>query len=171
MPIALTLLLLAGWMFLPSPLFWTVTVSAIIIFPIFITSFWNTLSKPENVGLQYHIRNSLHDLGDVTTKTLFTLICLPFEAFLNGKALLLTLWRMAITRKRMLEWNPSSHHSNLNPATLLSSYAAMWIEPVLSMRTFCFFGNLLCPRVVDRRSGSPVVARCTFLLPGLQANL
>src|SRR6185437_387712 len=81
-PIALTMLLLVGWIFLSSSLFWTVTVSVIIIFPIFVTTLWNTLSKPENVGLKYHISNSFRDLADITAKTLFTLICLPFEAFL-----------------------------------------------------------------------------------------
>src|SRR6185437_16092534 len=137
-PIALTMLLLVGWIFLSSSLFWTVTVSVIIIFPIFVTTLWNTLSKPENVGLKYHISNSFRDLADITAKTLFTLICLPFEAFLNGKAILLTLWRMAVTRKRLLEWNPSAHSSNVNPDSLLSPYSAMWIEPLLSILLFAF---------------------------------
>lgn len=137
-PIALTMLLIMAWILLPFPSFWTITVSVIIIFPIFITTLWNTLSKPDNVGLKYHLRNSLLDLADIASKTLFTLITLPYEAFLNIKAITLTLWRMAITRKKLLEWNPYSHVSNVNPASLLSSYSAMWVEPVMSVLLFIF---------------------------------
>ncbi|MEO6894177.1 MAG: cyclic beta 1-2 glucan synthetase, partial [Ginsengibacter sp.] len=137
-PIALTLLLLVGWIFLTSSLFWTLTVTVIIIFPIFVASFWSALNKPENVGIKYHITNSFRDLVDITAKTLFTLICLPFEAFLNVKAILLTLWRMVITRKKLLEWNPSSQSFNSNKTSLLSSYSSMWIEPVLAIVLFVF---------------------------------
>ena len=137
-PVALTALLLLGWILSPASLFWTITVSVIIIFPIFITSLWNTLMKPESVRFSYHLKNSLRDTADITAKTLFTLVCLPFEAFANGKAILLTLWRILITKRKLLEWNPSSHTSNTNPDSLLASYSAMWIEPVLSIVLFVF---------------------------------
>ena len=139
-PLALTALLLLGWIILSASLFWTITVSCIIIFPIFISSLWNALRKPESVGLYYHLKNSLRDTANITVKTLFTLVCLPFEAFANGKAIARTLWRMFISRRKLLEWNPSSHISNVNPDSLWASFSAMWIEPVLSVILFVFLG-------------------------------
>jgi len=79
-PIALTVLLLLGWLALPSALFWTMAVSGIIVFPIAIQSLWDTIRKPKDVVLEHHLRNSMHNAGDITVKTLFTLICLPFQA-------------------------------------------------------------------------------------------
>ncbi len=137
-PLALTALLLLGWLLLPYPLFWTIVVSGIIIFPIIITSFWDTIKKPKDVILKNHIKNSIVNLRDITTKTLFTLICLPYEAYANGKAILLTLWRMLITRKKLLEWNPSFHNRKVNISNLQSSYAAMWIEPFLTVTILAF---------------------------------
>jgi cyclic beta-1,2-glucan synthetase len=132
-PIALTALLLLAWIVLPSVLFWTIVVSGIIVFPIFITSLWDTIRKPKDVLFRYHVKNSLQNLRDITVKTLFTLICLPYEAFSNLRAIIITLWRMIISGKNLLEWNPSSHAKKEDQSGLLASYSAMWIEPVLTM--------------------------------------
>jgi len=132
-PLSLTVLLLLSWLVLPSAFFWTMAVSAIIVFPIFITSLWDTLHKPDEVEFGDHIKNSLVKLRDILRKTFFTLISLPYEAFANLGAILRTLWRMGISRKNLLEWNPSAHGKPLRQSGLLSSYATMWIEPVLTV--------------------------------------
>jgi cyclic beta-1,2-glucan synthetase len=137
-PIALTLLLLSGWIVLPAALFWTIAVSGIIVFPIFITTLWDTLRKPKDVVLKYHLKNSLQNLRDITVKTLFTLICLPYEAFANLSAIIRTLWRMNISKKNLLEWNPSSHVIHANQSGLQISYLLMWIEPVLTVVILTF---------------------------------
>ncbi len=132
-PIALTILLLVAWLVLPAALFWTIAVSVIIVFPIFITSVWDTFRKPKDVVLTHHVINSLQKLRDITVKTLFTLICLPYEAFSNLRAIMRTLWRMAISGKKLLEWNPSSHAIQADQSGLRISYLLMWIEPVLTI--------------------------------------
>ncbi len=137
-PIALTVLLLLAFIVLPSVLFWTIAVSAIIVFPIFVTSLWDTIRKPKDVILKYHIIRSLQNLRDITVKTLFTVASLPYEAFANLKAIILTLWRMCITRKKLLQWNPSVYYINADQSSLLVSYTTMWIEPVLAGVVFTF---------------------------------
>lgn len=132
-PIALTLLLLVAWLVLPSALFWTIAVSGIIVFPIFVSSVFDALRKPKDVVLKYHIKNSMRNFRDSTIKTLFTLICLPYEAFANLKAILITLWRMIVSRKNLLEWNPSAHAKKAARPSLVASYHTMWIEPVLAV--------------------------------------
>ncbi len=132
-PIALTVLLLLSWLVLPSALFWTIAVSAIIVFPIFVTSLWDTLRKPKEVVFKYHIKNSLQNLKDITVKTLFILICLPYEAFANSRAIMRTMWRMGISGKKLLEWNPSSHVVHASESSVRFSYLTMWIEPVLTV--------------------------------------
>jgi cyclic beta-1,2-glucan synthetase len=132
-PIALTALLLLGWVVLPSSFFWTAVVSAIIIFPILVASIWDTVMKPEDVTLKYHIKNSLSSMADISIKTLFTLVCLPYEAFLNAIAIGRTLWRMLVTKKKLLEWNPSSIAGQNNSTGLTASYFSMWIEPFISL--------------------------------------
>ncbi|MEP7232348.1 MAG: glucoamylase family protein [Ginsengibacter sp.] len=135
-PLSLTSLLLLDWLFLPSSLYWTLTVSAIIVFPIFITSLWNTIRKPNDVILKHHIKNSVRNLQDIIVNTLFTLICLPYEAFFSLIAIVNTLWRMLVSRKKLLEWNPSNSTENAQRSNLSASYYSMWIEPVLTLCVF-----------------------------------
>jgi cellobiose phosphorylase len=131
-PIALTVLLLLGWLSLPSSLFWTMAVSAIIVFPIFIQSLWDTIRKPKDVVLAHHLKNSAHNAGDIVVKTLFTLICLPFQAFSNTAAIARTAWRLLITHKHLLEWNPSGHNELKTRNSLSASYSFMWTETILA---------------------------------------
>lgn len=135
-PVALTALLLLGWLALPSSLFWTMTVSAIIVFPIIIQSLWDTLRKPKDVILEHHLRNSVHNAGDIAVKTLFTLICLPFQAFSNALAIGCTTWRMLITHKHLLQWNPSPHPKINTRNSLSASYSFMWAQTFLASTLF-----------------------------------
>jgi len=141
-PLALTSLLLLGWLVLPSFLFWTIAVSGIIIIPIIITSIWDAIRKPKDVILLHHIKNSIHSLKDISTSTLFTLICLPYEALCNLMAIVRTLWRMLITRKKLLQWNPSANDGNEkagSETSVSSFYASMWIQPFLASAIFIHF--------------------------------
>ena len=135
-PISLTALVVLGWLVFHYSLIWTIIVSGIIIFPVILTSLWDTLRKPKDVVLKYHIKNILDNIRSITVNTFFTLICLPYEAWANSKAILLTLWRMLFSGKNLLEWNPSSHQSNAK--SLRASYAVMWIEPFLTVTIAAF---------------------------------
>ncbi len=137
-PIALTVLILLGWIALPSSLFWTIAVSGIIVFPILVTSIWDSIRKPKDVILLHHIRNSIRSMAGVFIGTLFSLICLPFEAFLNVAAIITTIWRVIFSRKRLLEWNPSANKEAINQTHLLAAYVSMWAEPALAIVLFVF---------------------------------
>jgi cyclic beta-1,2-glucan synthetase len=132
-PVALTILILLGWIILPSSLFWTVVISGIIVAPVFITSIWDIIRKPKEVILIHHIKNSARNIAGIFVKTLFMLICLPYEAFFNLRAIAGTLWRMIITRKKLLEWNPSANEEAVPATSLISYYIFMWIEPFLTV--------------------------------------
>jgi cellobiose phosphorylase len=137
-PAALTLLLLSGWLILPYPLFWTIAVSGIIVFPVFITSLWDIIRKPRDVILKYHFKNSIRNLADTIVKTLFGLICLPYEAFAIMGVTIRTLWRMLISKRKLLEWTPSSGEGYNKPLSLGASYGSMWIEPAFALAVSVF---------------------------------
>src|ERR1035437_7895320 len=79
----------------------------------------------------------------------FTLITLPYEVFYSLDAIIRTIWRMLISHKRLLEWNPSNVIGNNNRITLLSSYRRMWISPIISIITIIYFeySRLVLPAV------------------------
>ncbi len=137
-PIALTLLILLGWLVLPSPFYWTMIVSAIIVVPDIITSMWDLIRKPKDVIVSHHLRNSINNTIDISIKTLFKLITIPYEAYVNFVAISRTLWRMLITKKHLLEWNPSANERNEKKDSLISTYLVMWINVVLPIGLFIY---------------------------------
>ena len=131
-PIALTALIILGWAILCAPLFWTIAVSCIIIFPVSVTLIWDTFRKPEDVILSHHIQIRLQATGNTIIQTLFSVICLPYEAYVNVLAITRTTWRMLISHKRLLEWEPSTIIERKDQNSLGTSYKKMWVAPFLA---------------------------------------
>lgn len=137
-PAALTALLLIGCIALHSFFMWTVAVSGIIFMPIIITSLWDLIRKPKEVILLHHLRNTARSLAEIFRKTFFMVICLPYEAYSNLKAITQSLWRMLITGKKLLEWNPSANEKTTNHPSLVASYTAMWVQPLCASSVFLY---------------------------------
>jgi cyclic beta-1,2-glucan synthetase len=132
-PLALTLLLLLGWIFLPSPWLWTLSVIGIILIPSLITSLMALFQKPGDVLLGQHFAAATRSIGSSLAQTVFTLLCLPYEAFFSMDAILRTTWRMLATDKRLLEWNPSGDSDRNSRTDLAGSFLTMWVAPVIAL--------------------------------------
>ncbi|KAF0146055.1 MAG: putative glycosyltransferase 36 [Nitrospirae bacterium] len=135
---ALTLLLLLGWTILPSAWLWTLSVIGIILIPSLIASVMDVFQKPGDVLLMQHLAASVRSVRRRFAQAAFLLVCLPYEAFYSLDAVVRTTWRMLITHRRLLEWNPSGDPestSHNNKEGLVSSYRAMWIAPVIAIAT------------------------------------
>lgn len=137
-PIALTTILVLGWTVLSSAWFWTLSVIAIIILPSIVTTVWNMLHRPEDIAIRQHINTSIRAAYRNFIQALFTIICLPFEAYYHLDAIILTNWRMIITRKKLLEWNPSGNLERTNPKGLINSFRTMWIGPFMGLAIFIY---------------------------------
>ncbi|MDY0981740.1 MULTISPECIES: GH36-type glycosyl hydrolase domain-containing protein [Stenotrophomonas] len=107
-PPAALVLLVAGWLYAENPAAWTAWVLALWFAPPLIGMLRDALSVPDDTPLEAHYikvgRGTLQSLLRAATQ----IACLPFEALLAGGAVLRTLWRMGITRRHLLQWNPSS---------------------------------------------------------------
>ncbi len=132
MPAALTLLLLLGWTGLSSAWFWTLSALGIILIPSLITSALNVLQKPGDVLLGQHLAAVVGSAGRQLSHAAFTLACLPYDAFFSLDAIVRTVWRMLVTRQRLLEWNPSGDVDCNSRTDLVASYRSMWIAPVIA---------------------------------------
>jgi cyclic beta-1,2-glucan synthetase len=139
-PIAFTLLLIAGWTLLPSSWFWTLMVSAFVFIPSFISSIWNALWKPKEIAIRQHITNATSLTSKNILQAAFTVTCLPYEAYVSLDAIARTVWRITFTGKKLLEWNPSGfvlkQHENL-----LVTYRTMWVAPTLSLAVAIYLYN------------------------------
>ncbi|HEY3404670.1 MAG TPA: glucoamylase family protein [Ohtaekwangia sp.] len=129
-PIAMTGLLLINWLVLPSSWFWTLFVLSVVLLPYLFVSVWNIVRKPAEVSIQQHMNNSVHSTYKNFLQNVFTLICLPYEAYINVDAILRTGWRLIIGKK-LLEWNPSGFIKQ-KKESLSNTYIAMGFSPLLA---------------------------------------
>jgi len=134
-PLALTLLLLLGWTALSPAWFWTLAVIGIILIPPLIASILDMFRKPDDVLLGPHLAAALRAAGRHFAQAAFALVCLPYEAFFSLDAIARTAWRMLVTRKRLLEWNPSGEQDRNGRTDLIASCRSMAIVPVIASAT------------------------------------
>ncbi len=136
-PFALTLLLFLGWTVLSEPWFWTLAVIGIILIPPLIISIIDFFDKPSDVLLSQHLTAALRSTGAHLTQAVFTIITLPYEMFFSQDAIIRTLWRMMISHKKLLEWNPSNDGNK--HITLPGSFRKMWIAPAIVISAIIYF--------------------------------
>jgi len=127
---ALTLLFIWSWIMLPSPCFWTLAVMGIILIPSLMASVLNAIKKPSDVTLGLHLTGAVRSARRHFIQVVFTLVCLPYEAFSNLDAIVRVAWRTLITHKGLLQWNPSDSSDRNGRTDLTGSYRAMWIVPL-----------------------------------------
>jgi len=124
--------LLLGWTVLPSAWFWTLAVIGIILIPSLIASVLNVLQKPVDVTLGQHLGAAVRSARRHFVQAAFTLVCLPYEAFFSLDAVVRTAWRMLITHKQLLQWNPSGDSDRNSRTDLVGSCRTMWIGPLVA---------------------------------------
>ena len=149
-PVALTLLLLLTWSLLPQPGFWTLAVVGVILIPGILGGLQDLLRKPKEVLWRQHLRSVLSSAYTHGAQGAFTLACLPYEAYFSLDAILRTLWRMLVSRRRLLEWSAFSETSRNSVDSLAASWKTMWIGPVIALAALLY--------LTDARPGAFLVA-------------
>jgi cellobiose phosphorylase len=132
-PFSFTVFILISWFLLPAAAIWTLVITLIIILPSAFGAVWDLFRKPEDVIFSHHIKNLTRTTGSTAVKTMFTVICLPHEAYVYLGAILRTLWRILISRKKLLEWSPYNPSHSMSKFSLIHSYKSMWFEPFLGV--------------------------------------
>jgi cellobiose phosphorylase len=138
-PLALTLLLVAGWVALRDAWFWTMTVIGMFAIPPLISLTSDLLNKQPDISWREHLITLQHGAGRHFGQILFNLACLPYEAYYSLDAIIRTHVRLFITHRRLLEWNPS-HEARSEPRLSASqkhsglglSFRTMWIAPAIA---------------------------------------
>ncbi|MCB8945076.1 MAG: cellobiose phosphorylase, partial [Ardenticatenaceae bacterium] len=107
---ALLLLLLAGWTILPgSPLFWTALALLTPAAALLTTSLIALLHLAQGETWT----EALRPVRDSAVRWLLFCAFLPYEAILHTHAILITLYRLIISRQHLLEWTSAAQTARL----------------------------------------------------------
>lgn len=137
-------LLLYGWFFVPDN-FISLAVIAVIIFPSVVKLVYDLLAKPKDIHLfghfRYVIKNAINDFFH----RFLDIALLPYEACVYADAIARTCWRIFISKRKLLEWNPYGNTLGATPKTLAQTYSTMWMVPafVFLIAACLFYKNPL----------------------------
>ncbi|GAB2879738.1 glucoamylase family protein [Uliginosibacterium flavum] len=135
LPAALMLVLILGWTLFSPAWLWTLMLLGVMLIPLCALTL-DLLRKPADVPLRQHVSVIADSASRGFIQTAFELACLPYEACFSLDAILRTLWRMGVTHKRLLEWNPSSETeraaSTREGSELSTAIRSMWVGPVIA---------------------------------------
>jgi hypothetical protein len=134
-PVALLLLLLAGWLALPSPKLWTMVIVVVVFAPAFLGLMQQLFRKPPDSLLRLHVAVTLRSSVVRCAQALLALASLPHEAFVNADAVLRTTWRMLVSHRRRLAWSPFGAQTQGSAPSLLASFRATWVGPAVATAT------------------------------------
>ncbi|HWY86963.1 MAG TPA: glucoamylase family protein, partial [Gemmataceae bacterium] len=134
LPVAMLALLLGSWLLEPAlgagaTLFVLIVVGAVPL----LGGLEELLRKPADLPLLAHVRVTAATLAKQLAQSLFSLIFLPYEAFISADAIVRTLARMLWTKKKLLEWKTSSDAHRGARTDLRGFYLSMWIGPAMAV--------------------------------------
>ena len=137
-PVALTLLFLLTWALLAFPGVWTLAIIGIVLIPSAIACFLDLFRKPTEVLWRQHLTSVLRCASMHLSQVAFNLACLPYEAYFSLDAIVRTLWRMVVSRRRLLEWKASGDVDGDRENSLAASWRTMWIGPAMALAALIY---------------------------------
>lgn len=139
---ALMALLIAGWLWLPgSALMWTLTVLVTYAIPLATSVITELVQRSQDASLS----NSVPALRVEVVRWLLALVFLPHSTLITLDAILTTLIRLIITRKRLLQWTTAAHTVRLLGQK--RSLALIWQQ--MRSAPFLTLGLALLVGVID----------------------
>lgn len=122
---SLLAMFLTGWFATGQPVLWTAALLGLIFALPFLDFIISLFRKPTDISISKHLESALGHFGEQCLRTLLTLVWLSHEAAYTLDAIFRTLWRLLISRKNLLQWNPSSDTEKTSPKTLRENIWAM----------------------------------------------
>jgi cyclic beta-1,2-glucan synthetase len=141
-PVSLLLLLLVGW--LATPVFAVgASLMALLVvgIPLLLQLVNGLTSQPRHVSWSDHVRVLLLDLNKTAWQAAFLLGVLPHKAWLMTDAIVRTLYRLAISRRDLLEWETASEVERQMSKSRWSALLHLWFVPALAIVLLLVLSN------------------------------
>jgi cyclic beta-1,2-glucan synthetase len=125
--IAMLTFLIAGWTFLPgSPFRWTVLGVLAIATPWIVTLLLAVLRPPLDKSWRAYYAAVGEDALTSIEQIARALTFLPHQAWVSADAIVRTLYRLFISGRSLLEWQPASHSERYLPTSARYVWRRMW---------------------------------------------
>ena len=133
-PVFLFALLLLGWTLTPAAAgFWTLLVAAIVLGPLVLSTALCFLRKCEGKPWKVHLVDEAQTCFRGLATEAVAWCILPYTAHCHADAILRALWRLHVSRRRLLEWTTASDAEVRAKASCPDHYEIMWACPIAAV--------------------------------------
>ncbi|MFM7292172.1 MAG: glucoamylase family protein, partial [Planctomycetia bacterium] len=134
-PPAMTALLVGGWLTgsLPVAMAAAGLVVTAAFLPPLLAGLLDFLRKPHDVPASTHLLEAARPLARPLGQSLLLLVMLPYEAALAIDAIVRTLFRMLVSRRKLLEWQTAADTDRTAAGDLPGFVNAMAISPLAAL--------------------------------------
>jgi cyclic beta-1,2-glucan synthetase len=133
LPLALIVLLMAGWLVLPGgPSLWTGTAFLVLFFPAYVQWGQTLANRVRGVRLRDHFRSERDNLASSLHQVLLHSAFLAHQSIVMVDAIGRTLVRL-FTKRRLLEWETAADTAARLEAEWPLVLRRMWMAPVMAV--------------------------------------
>jgi cellobiose phosphorylase len=121
------LFFLAGWLVLPGdPLRWTLLAVGAMAAPHVVGLLLVVLRPPRGKSLTAWYAPIGDDAAISLQQLALQIAFLPHQAWISVDAIVRTLWRMLVSRRKLLEWRTASHTERMVTGSAVETWRTMW---------------------------------------------
>jgi len=132
-PIALFVVLIAGWLIEGAAPFAMLAVAALLLVPGLLGAADELARRPGELPRWQHGRDVARTLTRQLLREVFALACLPYEAFNAFTGIGRTLGRVLLTGRGLLEWRTAREAQRRTRTSLAGSYVVMSAAPIAAV--------------------------------------
>lgn len=136
------LAILAGFLFPGPHLVWA-AIAALLSFAsrLFLTVADTMLRQDQEGRVRYH-STVIHGVGGGILQTVIKLILLPYEAWVCLSAICLSLWRMGISRRNLLNWQTAAQTDSIKSGAV-RIFISLWPAYLAGLACLIFSHSIL----------------------------
>lgn len=130
------------------------------VIPYILDLFNYLVAKKEGEEKQKTFTPKISGLKGIFLRTIISLGCLPYKAYVSLKAISKTLYRLLVSHRNLLEWTTSEEAEKLAKTDLISYYKNMLINVIAGIISFIIY-------VQDKSILSIILGTLWIIMPGV----
>ena len=111
------------------------------ITPYILELFNYLIARKDGEEKQKTFTPKISGLKGIFLRTIISLGCVPYKAYLSFKSISKTIYRLIITHKNLLEWTTSEEAEKIAKTDLMSYYKNMLINPIAGIISLIIYGQ------------------------------
>ena len=142
--------LLLVWTIIPGkPVLWMIFILLVLAFPVYAHLRTNLLSHQKGFSWASHFQGVWIDFLTNTAQVALSIVCIAHQAYFTTDAIVRTLYRKFISRRKLLEWTTAAQTEKSGKHDQGAFLRQMWTSMLLAIGSFALIAYLRPAALLD----------------------